>query len=132
MKYILDTNICIYWLKGNSQIETRAMFAGFNTISISFITLSELYYGAYKSQRVNENLGVIKTLEQKLTVIESDALICAAFGKIKSSLENQGKTIDDADIFIAACAVATETTLVTNNEKHFKRIKKLSIENWSR
>ncbi|MFZ2633411.1 MAG: PIN domain-containing protein [Desulfosalsimonadaceae bacterium] len=132
MKYILDTNICIYWLKGNSQIETRAMLAGFNTISISFITLSELYYGAYKSQRVNENLDVIKTFEQKLIVIESDVLICAAFGKIKSFLENQGKIIDDADIFIAACALATEATLVTNNEKHFKRIKKLNIENWSK
>ncbi len=49
MTYILDTNICIYWLKGNKNIEAKALEVGLETLSISFITLCELYFGAYKS-----------------------------------------------------------------------------------
>lgn len=63
-------------------------------------------------------------------MIESDPEICNAFGKLKASLEKDGKIIDDADLFIAACAMVTGAILVTNNEKHFKRIKGLKMENW--
>lgn len=70
MKYMLDTDICVYWLKGNVSIEEKAMLAGFDNIRVSFITVSELYYGAYKSQRVKENLQVIETFEDKLEIAE--------------------------------------------------------------
>ena len=131
MKYILDTNICVYWLKGSENIENKASGVGLDAMSISFITLSELYYGAYKSQRRDKNIRNIEKLKEKLFVVESNDLICEMFGKIKVTLINNGNIIDNADIFIAACALTEDAILVTNNEKHFQRIDELRLENWS-
>jgi len=130
MKYVLDTNICIYWLKGNENIENKILSAGIDNISISFINLSELYYGAYKSQRIDENITMIQQLSDHVNIIQSDEAISAEFGKLKAGLENTGLIIDDADIFIAACANVHGMTLVTNNAKHFRRIKGLKLVNW--
>ncbi|MBM4333355.1 MAG: type II toxin-antitoxin system VapC family toxin [Deltaproteobacteria bacterium] len=130
MKYLLDTNICVYWLKGNEHIEQKVLSVGIDTISISFINVSELYYGAYKSQRVDQNLAIIRRLTERLYVVESDEAISEAFGSLKASLENAGMIIDDADIYIAACARVYGLTLVTNNTKHFRRLKGLKLDNW--
>jgi predicted nucleic acid-binding protein len=130
MKFLLDTNICVYWLKGDKNIEQKALAVGIHTIAISFINLSELYYGAYKSQKVKKNLAAIKILKNKLELIEYNEEICETFGELKASLEKNGKIIDDADLFIAACAIVNDIILVTNNEKHFKRLKGLKLENW--
>jgi tRNA(fMet)-specific endonuclease VapC len=132
MKYLLDTDICIYWLKGNKSIEQMAISLGLHNISISFMTLSELYYGAYKSKFINNNLTAIKLLIEKLSVVGSDETICAYFGNIKALLEKNGMIIDDADIFIAACALTNDAILVTNNEKHYNRIDGLQLQNWYR
>jgi tRNA(fMet)-specific endonuclease VapC len=131
LKYLLDTDICVYWLKANDCIEQTAISVGLINISISFMTLSELYYGAYKSQHVAENIAAINQLAVKLSIVESNDEICACFGKLKALLEKQGMIIDDADLFIAACALTTGATLVTNNTKHFKRINGLQLQNWS-
>jgi len=130
VKYLLDTNICVYWLKGNEHIEQKVLSVGIDTISISFINVSELYYGAYKSQRVDQNLAIIRRLTERLYVVESDEAISEAFGSLKASLENAGMIIDDADIYIAACARVYGLTLVTNNTKHFRRLKGLKLDNW--
>ena len=130
MKYLLDTNICVYWLKRNEHIEQKVLSVGIDNISVSFITVSELYYGAYKSQRVDENLAMIRKLIDHIDVIESDDAISRAFGNLKASLENAGLIIDDADMFIAACALVHGLTMVTNNTKHFRRIKGLKLDNW--
>jgi len=132
MNWILDTDACIYWLKGNRQIEEKAMHVGLDNLRVSFITISELYYGACKSQRTEDNLQLVAMLEEKLETIDSNSGICSIFGKLKASLEREGNIIDDADLFIAASALAAGAVLVTNNEKHFKRIEGLKIENWSR
>ncbi len=132
MNWLLDTDICIYWLKGNQKIEKRIMQVGLDNLQLSFITISELYYGAFKSQRTQDNILLVEMLEEKLAVIESDPSICSTFGKLKAQLEKQGAILDDADLFIAACAQATDSVLVTNNEKHFGRIKDLKMENWSK
>lgn len=130
MNYLLDTDTCIYWLKGNEDIEKRALKVELSKIFISFVTLSELYYGAYKSKRVEQNLANIGILKNKLSLMNSNESISDIFGKIKATLEKDGKIIDDADLFIAACALNDNATLVTNNEKHFKKIKGLKVENW--
>ena len=130
MKYLLDTNICVYWLKGNEHIEQKVLSVGIDNISISFINVSELYYGAYKSQRVDQNLAIIRRLTECLNVVESDEAISEAFGSLKALLENAGMIIDDADIYIAACARIYGLTLVTNNTKHFRRLKGLKLDNW--
>ncbi len=130
MSYLLDTDTCIFWLKGNRKIEKKALTVGLDRLYISFVTLSELYYGAYKSQKLKGNLAGIKTLEGKLRRIDSDQGTCETFGKLKAVLVSQGKIINDADLFIAAGALENSIVLVTNNEKHFRRIKGLKIENW--
>jgi tRNA(fMet)-specific endonuclease VapC len=130
LKHLLDTNVCVYWLKGNEHIEQKILSSGMYNIAISFITVSELYYGAYKSQRVVENLDTIRKFTECLTVIESDESISEEFGNLKASLESDDMVIDDADIFIAACARVYGLTLVTNNVKHFRRIKGFRLENW--
>jgi tRNA(fMet)-specific endonuclease VapC len=132
MNWLLDTDICIYWLKGSQKIEKRIMQVGFDNLRVSFITISELYYGAFKSQRTPDNVLLVEMLEEKLAIIESDSGICSTFGKLKAQLEKQGAILDDADLFIAACAQATDSVLVTNNEKRFSRIKDIKIENWSK
>lgn len=130
MSYLLDTNICVYWFKGNQKIEHKALSVGLDNLAISFINLSELYYGAYKSERQSENLATIQKMLKKIEIIDSSDKVCRLFGKLKAHLEKAGKIIDDADLFIAACAIEHDLTLVSNNEKHFKRINELKIENW--
>jgi len=132
MKYLLDTDICVYWLRGNENVERSALAAGLEELAISFITLSELYYGAYKSKRIKENLAAIQALPDKVAVLDSDEAVCEGFGKLKAGLEKEGSVIEDADLFVAACALSHDITLVTNNEKHFRKIKGLNLENWLR
>ena len=131
MKYLLDTNICVYWLKGNELIEQKIISVGMDNVALSFINVSELYYGAYKSQRIESNLNMVRQLTEQLNVVESDEAICEIFGKLKAELEGAGAIIDDADLLIAACAKVHGLVLVTNNMKHFKRIKGLKLENWA-
>ena len=130
MNYLLDTDTCIYWLKGNEDIEEKVLKIGIPKIYISFVTLSELYYGAYKSRRVEQNLANIGILKSKLHLMDSNVSVCDFFGRLKAMLEKNGEIIDDADLLIAACALDINATLVTNNEKHFKRIKELKVQNW--
>jgi predicted nucleic acid-binding protein len=130
VKFLLDTNICVYWLKGNEHIEQKILSVGLDNVALSFVNVSELYYGAYKSQRVDANLSLIRQLTGQMSVIESDEAISEMFGDMKATLEKAGTIIDDADLFIAACARVHGLTLVTNNVKHFKRIKGLKLENW--
>ena len=130
MKYLLDTDTCIYWMNGNKAIEKKVMEVGVDHIAISFITLSELYYGANKSQRVHQNLVALKKIETKLKRIDSDEGLCRIFGELKTELEKSGNIIADADLFIAGCALTNNLILVTNNTRHFSRIKGLMTENW--
>ncbi len=130
MNYLLDTNICVYWLKGNEKIEAKALSVGLDNISISFINLSELYYAAYKSEKQRENILAIQKMLEKIDIIDSSEAVCNLFGSLKARLGKEGMILDDADLFIAACAIEHQLTLVSNNERHFSRIKELKLENW--
>lgn len=132
MKYLLDTNICIYLMKGDKDVSESIDKVERNLVFISFITLSELYYGAYKSVRQQENLNAVALLASNIQVIESNTEIAEVFGKIKAGLIKRGRIIDDADIFIAAAAMTNELSLVTNNIKHFENIPGIRLENWKK
>lgn len=129
--YLLDTDTIIYNLKGNANIQKNLRNHINDPIKISVITLMELYYGAYKSEKVAANLAVIKTLEQSLDIIPIGLEVVQTFGLIKSQLEKSGSRLDDFDLIIAACAMAHNLILVTNNARHFQRIEGLKIENWT-
>ncbi len=130
MKYLLDTDIAIYYLKGNPQVAEKIKNAGAASLSISTITLSELYYGAYKSARIQENIEKLKVLRKEIAVLQCSEEIAEGFGKIKSNLEKRGTPVEDFDILIAATATKHDLVLVTNNGRHFEGISDLKLENW--
>lgn len=130
MIYLLDTNIIIYALKGSPTIQTHLKRHYQDPLAMSVITLMELYYGAYKSRKVESNLAKIKLLEKSMETLSLGEEIVEIFGLMKSKLEKKGTPLDDFDIIIAATALAHNTILVTNNVKHFKRIDGLKLENW--
>lgn len=129
-KYILDTDTCIYWLKGDRRIEKKIIGGAPDNVFITVITECELFYGAYKSGRVAENLEVLKAMRERIKTIHTSADAAPMFGRIKVNLEEMGQTLDDADLLIATIVLASRGILVTNNTSHFKRIPGLRIENW--
>jgi predicted nucleic acid-binding protein len=130
--YLLDTDTVIFSLKGNETVRKNLQDHLNDPIKISIVTCMELYYGAYKSQKVASNLAKVKNLEQSLEVIPIGQESADIFGMLKAQLESQGFRLDDFDLSIAVCALAHNLTLVTNNIDHFKRIDGLKLANWTK
>lgn len=130
MKFVLDTNICIYWLRGNKEIEDKIVGVGFDKIAITVITECELAYGAYKSIRIQKNLNILRRLKRKITTLHTSNTVAEKFGQIKAHLEKISKIVADADILIASITLFYDGILVTNNISHFERIPGLKTENW--
>jgi tRNA(fMet)-specific endonuclease VapC len=129
--YLLDTDIIIYWLKNKfPSIDEKINRVGESHIFISTISVAELYFGVHNSDRIEENKLLIDELIERLSIIAFDEKAAEYFGEIKAILKSQGKIICDSDLFIAATAAANDLVLVTNNERHFKRIENLYVENW--
>jgi predicted nucleic acid-binding protein len=129
--YLLDTDTIIYILKGNPVVENNLQRHYYDPIKISVITLMELYYGAYKSQKVTSNLAKIKTLQNSLEIIPLGQEIAEIFGIQKANLEKRGTSLDDFDLILGCSALAHNLTLVSNNSKHFKKIEGLKLTNWT-
>ena len=130
MKYLLDTNICIYLINGNEILKKKIKDIGLFSMSISNATLAELYFGAYNSRKVDANIKRIEAFKKNLMVYSDSSISAEAFGRFKSKLRAQGNIIEDFDILIASIAYANDCILVTNNPGHFERIDELKIENW--
>jgi len=111
--FILDTDTCIYWLKGSERIEKKIVQTGFTNIFMTVITECELYYGAFKSARREQNLSVIRELKRKIQTFHTTEGISYIYSGLKSDLESKGKTIDDADLLIASIVLTKNGTLVT-------------------
>jgi len=131
VKYLLDTDILIYWINGNKAIAHKAAQAGRDNVSCSTVSQAELYFGAYNSSQVAKNLTTIARLGQTIAIRPFDEAAAQHFGNIKADLKQKGQIILDADLMIASIAIAYNLTLVTNNTKHFERIPKLRLENWA-
>jgi len=130
VSYLLDTDICIYWLNGREEIKRKVKEVGENDLNMAIITLGELRYGAYYSERVDRNLKRIDDFLGKIKVIPLNEASMDKFGQIKADLRRQGKLIEDLDMLIASVAIVKDCVLVTNNTNHFKRIAGLKLENW--
>jgi predicted nucleic acid-binding protein len=129
--FLLDTDTVIYSMKGNASVRENLRQHINDPISISVITLMELYYGARKSRNVPVNLAKIKVLEQSIENLAIGLESTEIFGLLKAQLEISGNRLDDFDLIIASCAMAHNLTLVTNNTKHFQRIDGLKLANWA-
>ena len=131
MKYLLDTNICIYIIKKkSSQVFEKLETLQINDIGISVITLAELEYGISKSTFPEKNkIALIKFLAP-LEILPFTEKAAEIYGKIRSYLEKIGSIIGTLDLFIGAHAKSENLVLVTNNVTEFSRIPNLKIENW--
>jgi len=131
MKYMLDTNICIYIIKKKPDKVIRHLRElRLSDVCISSITLSELEYGVEKSEQRDRNKIALAKFIAPIEVIAYDDLAAARYGGIRSFLEKNGISIGALDMLIAAHALAEDLILVTNNEREFKRVPGLKIENW--
>ncbi|MFQ5647365.1 MAG: PIN domain-containing protein, partial [bacterium] len=119
VKYLLDTNICIAWFKGEKSVQQRLSALAPDDILISTINLAELYFGAYNSERVEHNLDTLQKFVSEIQIVNLDTDSLEEYGKLKTALRKQGNIIDEFDLLIASICVANNFILVTNNEKHF-------------
>jgi tRNA(fMet)-specific endonuclease VapC len=129
--YMLDTDICIYIIKK----KPRSVLNYFQRLqpgelSISAITFAELMNGAKKSHQVESNIKRLNELAELLEIKPFDQKAAIAYGNVRSALEKKGNIIGSNDLLIAAHALSHDYILVTNNEKEFRRVDGLKIENW--
>jgi tRNA(fMet)-specific endonuclease VapC len=129
VKYLLDTNICIYFFKGKYNLDERFRKVGFSNCYISEITLAELKYGAECSDKIAENMKMVDDFANEMTIVPIYNSL-SIYAKEKARLRKAGNLIDDFDILIGVTAVANNLVLVTENQKHLSRISKVKIENW--
>ena len=132
MRYMLDTNICIYLIKRKpaSVIENLKTHMQ-DGISISTITLAELEHGVAASAHTEKNSIALKQLLTIINVLAFDDEAAVCYGAIRADLQQKGTPIGPLDTLIAAHAKAKNLTLVTNNIREFERIKGLSLVNWA-
>jgi tRNA(fMet)-specific endonuclease VapC len=129
-KFLLDTNICIYFLKGQFELDSKNEAAGLENCFISEITVAELKFGAENSQRKEENRKIIESFIPKFTILPIYNSL-DIYAREKARLRKKGIVIDDFDILIGSTSIANDLILVTNNEKHFKLLHKIQVENWT-
>lgn len=129
--YFLDTNICIYFLKGvYPAIQEKMQNLHPPQIKIPSIVAAELLYGATKSIRKKENLENVQKFLIPFEIIPFETQAAETYAEIRSVTEAKGISIGPNDLIIASIVMANEGILVTNNTKEFGRIKNLKIENW--
>ncbi|CAB5500516.1 VapC toxin protein [Bathymodiolus thermophilus thioautotrophic gill symbiont] len=129
-KYLLDTNICIYVMK-RKPIDLLEIFnENAGQMAISSITLSELIHGVEKSQQQKNNRLIFEDFVSHLNVLDYTQKSAQQYGIIRADLEKKGVIIGVNDLHIAGHSISEGLILVTNNEKEFKRVHGLKVENW--
>ena len=131
MRYLLDTDICIYLIKKHpSVVLDRFRQHSPQDVAISTITLFELQYGIEKSQYRKRSEDALAKFLLPLNIIEIDASAAMEAAAIRAQLEKKGLPIGPYDLLIAGLAKSLNIVLVTNNTKEFERIDDLNLENW--
>jgi tRNA(fMet)-specific endonuclease VapC len=133
IKYMLDTNICIYIIKKKPEnVIARFRQIQVSEIGISSITLSELEYGVMISAKPEQNKLALAQFIAPIETPAYDHVAAQHYGNIRALLDRQGTPIGSLDMLIAAHALSQNSVLITNNESEFKRISNLKIENWAK
>jgi tRNA(fMet)-specific endonuclease VapC len=127
-KYLIDSDILIYFLKGKQEVVERLSQIPIDDLYISRINYTELIYGAYNSSKINQNLKVIEPFLDSFKVLEFTKTSSLVFAKEKARLKKNGNIIADMDLMIASIAIENDCTLISNNIKHFDRVRNLELE----
>ena len=132
MRYMLDTNICIYVIKHKPEKVFRKLEKiDPRDVCISAVTYSELVYGVEKSSEAERNRVALSILLSNIEIASFDVEAANAYGKVRADLESKGTPIGPLDTMIAGHALSRGYTLVTNNTREFARVSDLKIENWA-
>ena len=133
MRYMLDTNICIYTIKHKPpEVIQRFLSHDTSELCISSITYAELMHGVEKSMAAERNRIAITMFLSPISVLNFDTYAAEEYGKIRADLERRGTPIGPMDILIAAHAKAEDLILVTNNTREFERVEDLEVEDWTK
>lgn len=132
MKYLLDTNICIYALKNRYPGVKKIMInLPPSAIAIPSIVKAELYYGAVKSRKTDKVIPILEKFLAPFEIIPFGDKEIMTYANIRAKLEKDGNIIGPNDLIIAATALVRGATLVTHNTKEFKRVEELLLEDWT-
>ncbi len=132
MIYYLDTNICIYYLKGlYPELFDRIHSYSIKEIKIASLVKAELLYGAAKSERREDNTSKVEKFLLPFEIIPFDDKAASIYARIRAELTGKGTPVGPNDLIIASTVLANKGTLITNNEREFGRIPDLPIENWT-
>lgn len=132
MRYMLDTNICIYAIKNKpAQVFQKLQEHDPADVCISSITYAELVHGVEKSQAVERNRVALTLLLANIEILDFDVQAADEYGKIRADLEKKGTPIGPFDMMIAGHARSLNYIMVTNNVREFERVSSLKIENWA-
>jgi tRNA(fMet)-specific endonuclease VapC len=131
VKYLLDTNTCIYIInKKPSSAVNRIRSKQPDEVSISAITIAELEYGVHRSKHIDRNRIALLEFLVPFMILDFDQSAAAVYGSVRASLERKGTPIGPMDLLLAAQALSQQLVLVTNNVREFRRVAGLQIENW--
>jgi tRNA(fMet)-specific endonuclease VapC len=133
VKYLLDTNTCIYIVNKKppsavNHIQSKQP----DEVVISTITIAELEYGVYRSKHVDQNRIALLEFLVPFLILDFDQSAAAVYGSVRASLEQKGIPIGPMDLLLASQALSQHLILVTNNEREFRRVEGLQTENWAR
>ena len=131
MKYLLDTNTCVFLMKNRPEVLARYQQNKQHGIAISSITLSELKFGVYNSALVERNGENLLRFLLGVEVLDYDSAAADEYGGIRVHLRRKGTPIGEMDMLIAAHARAEALIIVTNNTREFERVEGLSMEDWT-
>jgi tRNA(fMet)-specific endonuclease VapC len=132
MRYLLDTNTCIFIMKQVPSAMERLRAAHASGVAISTVTLAELEYGVEKSAARERNAKNLLAFSTLVEILPFDIPASSVYGQIRAALEKRGTPIGTLDMLIAAHAKSLGLTLVTNNIKEFGRVEELAVEDWLR
>jgi tRNA(fMet)-specific endonuclease VapC len=141
MSYLVDTNHCIYLMNAVSKSAHKRSIQEENTLqavqvlpwpfSTFRITVAELYYGSFKSERVKQNLEALKEFKRSIKILPITEDLLKKFGQIKADLRKRGKNLENFDLMIGTTAILHDLTLVTNDAVFDHLQPALKVENWS-
>jgi tRNA(fMet)-specific endonuclease VapC len=128
---VLDTDVCVEILRGSGEVISRRSVVA-DAVATTWITASELYYGAAKSKAPAKNQILVSDFLATVEVMDLDLAAAQRFGSLKADLERRGRRLADADLLIASVALSRGAILVTGNRTHYARIPDLQLEDWIR
>lgn len=131
MRYLLDTNAWVDYLTGRySTVVARIQESRPDDLCLSSVVMAELRYGAEKSQRKKSNHDLLDTLAREVRCVDFDLDGARTYGELRTALEKRGSPLGPYDMMIAAHALSLDLIVVTDNEREFRRVKSLQVENW--